>query len=168
VIHHHGVQSWAWLKFLVVVHRYFVVCLVGVWQRNYHKTNTHIKQSTSRVKEPVKFITGSLKHCWICWVGKGRECSGMNVQSVQAVLVLCDLFLQDFALTWPANWHHFSIFTWYFHLSNIWLHLSAAGGYQKVTSVSCYQSHGWIDYVGDIITRLFNSIGFSYRNEWEI
>ena len=35
VIHHQGVQSCAWLKLLVVVHRYFVVCLVGVWQRNF-------------------------------------------------------------------------------------------------------------------------------------
>jgi hypothetical protein len=35
VIHHQGVQSCAWLKFLVVVHRYFVMCLVGVWQRNF-------------------------------------------------------------------------------------------------------------------------------------
>jgi hypothetical protein len=34
VIHHQGVQSCAWLKLLVVIHRYFVVCLVGVWQRN--------------------------------------------------------------------------------------------------------------------------------------
>ena len=30
-----GVQSCAWLKLLVVIHRYFVVCLVGVWQRNF-------------------------------------------------------------------------------------------------------------------------------------
>ena len=35
VIHHQGVQSCAWLKLLVVIHRYFVVCLVGVWQRNF-------------------------------------------------------------------------------------------------------------------------------------
>jgi hypothetical protein len=34
VIHHQGVQSCAWLKLLVVIHIYFVVCLVGVWQRN--------------------------------------------------------------------------------------------------------------------------------------
>jgi hypothetical protein len=30
-----GAQSCAWLKVLVVIHRYFVVCLVGVWQRNF-------------------------------------------------------------------------------------------------------------------------------------
>ena len=35
VIHHQGVQSCAWLKLLVVIHRYFVVHLVGVWQRNF-------------------------------------------------------------------------------------------------------------------------------------
>ena len=35
VIHHQEVQSYAWLKLLVVIHRYFVVCLVGVWQRNF-------------------------------------------------------------------------------------------------------------------------------------
>ena len=35
VSHHQGVQSYAWLKLLVVIHRYFVVCLVGVWQRNF-------------------------------------------------------------------------------------------------------------------------------------
>ena len=31
VIHYQGVQSCALLKVLVVVHRYFVACLVGVW-----------------------------------------------------------------------------------------------------------------------------------------
>jgi hypothetical protein len=35
VIHHQGVQSCALLKLLVVIHRYFVVCFVGVWQRNF-------------------------------------------------------------------------------------------------------------------------------------
>jgi len=35
VIHHQGVQSCTWLIFLVEVHRYFVVCLVGDWQRNF-------------------------------------------------------------------------------------------------------------------------------------
>jgi len=35
VIHHQEVQSFAWLKLHVVFHRYFVVCLVGVWQRNF-------------------------------------------------------------------------------------------------------------------------------------
>jgi len=35
VIHHQGVQSCAWLKLLVVIHRYFVVCLVGVWQLHF-------------------------------------------------------------------------------------------------------------------------------------
>jgi hypothetical protein len=44
VIHHQGVQSCAWLELLVVVHRYFVVCLVGVWQRNF---------------EPVVFVYGT-------------------------------------------------------------------------------------------------------------
>ena len=34
MIHHQGVQSCAWLKLLVVIHICFVVCLVGVWQRN--------------------------------------------------------------------------------------------------------------------------------------
>jgi len=34
-IHHQGVQSCAWLELLVVVHRHIVVCLVGVWQRNF-------------------------------------------------------------------------------------------------------------------------------------
>ena len=37
VMHHQGVQSCAWLKLLVVIHRYFVVCLVGVWQRNFER-----------------------------------------------------------------------------------------------------------------------------------
>jgi hypothetical protein len=35
VMHNQAVQSCAWLKFLVVVHRYFFVCLVGVWQCNF-------------------------------------------------------------------------------------------------------------------------------------
>jgi hypothetical protein len=35
VIHHQGVQSCASLKLLVVIHRYIVVCLVGVWQLNF-------------------------------------------------------------------------------------------------------------------------------------
>ena len=35
VIHHKRVQSCAWLKLLLVIQRYFVVCLVGVWQRNF-------------------------------------------------------------------------------------------------------------------------------------
>jgi hypothetical protein len=35
VIHHQGVKSCAWLKLLVVIQRYFVVGLVGVWQRNF-------------------------------------------------------------------------------------------------------------------------------------
>ena len=35
VIHHQGVQSCACLELLVVIHRYFVVCLVGVWQCNF-------------------------------------------------------------------------------------------------------------------------------------
>jgi hypothetical protein len=34
VIHHQGVHNRAWLELLVVVRRYFVVCLVGIWQRN--------------------------------------------------------------------------------------------------------------------------------------
>ena len=34
-IHHQGVQSYAWLKLLVAIHRCFVVCLVSVWQRNF-------------------------------------------------------------------------------------------------------------------------------------
>ena len=59
VIHHQGIQSCAWLKLLVVVDRYFVVCLVGVLQRNFelvvcvydpadrpYRTHTH----TSRVQ----------------------------------------------------------------------------------------------------------------------
>ena len=40
----------------------------------------------------------------------------------------------------------------------IWLHLSAAGGYQKVTAVSRHQSHVRIDYAGDIIIRLFSTV----------
>ena len=35
MIHHQGVQICVRLKLLVVIHRYFVVCLVGVWQRNF-------------------------------------------------------------------------------------------------------------------------------------
>ena len=35
VIHRQDVQSCAWLELLVVIHRCFVVCLVGVWQRNF-------------------------------------------------------------------------------------------------------------------------------------
>jgi hypothetical protein len=35
VIHHQGVQSRISLKLLVVIHRYFVVCLVRVWQCNF-------------------------------------------------------------------------------------------------------------------------------------
>ena len=30
-----GSTEGAWLKLLVVIHRYFVVCLVGVWQRHF-------------------------------------------------------------------------------------------------------------------------------------
>jgi hypothetical protein len=33
-------------------------------------------------------------------------------------------------------------------------HLSSVGGYHKVTSLSRHQSHVWILYIGDIITRL--------------
>jgi hypothetical protein len=35
VIRYQGVQSCACLKLLVVINRYFVVCLVGVWPRNF-------------------------------------------------------------------------------------------------------------------------------------
>jgi len=65
------------------------------------------------------------------------------------------LLFARFSSTRSANLHNFSIFTSYFHFNLIWLHLSAAGGYQKVTSVLRHQSYVWIDYVGDIITRLF-------------
>jgi hypothetical protein len=37
VIHHQGVQICAWLKLLVVIHRYFVVCLIGVWQHSFER-----------------------------------------------------------------------------------------------------------------------------------
>jgi len=34
-IHHQGVLSCDGLKLLLMVHRYFFVCLVGVWKRNF-------------------------------------------------------------------------------------------------------------------------------------
>ena len=56
-IHHQGVQSCAWLKLLVVIHRYFVVCLVGVWQRNYAHTHTHTKRYAAALPQ----ITSTIK-----------------------------------------------------------------------------------------------------------
>jgi hypothetical protein len=64
VIHHQGVQSCAWLKLLVVIHRYFVVCLVGVWQRNFEPVlcmctvrPDSICSCSKAVYKPVRHIT---------------------------------------------------------------------------------------------------------------
>ena len=53
--------------------------------------------------------------------------------SIQAGLILCDIFLHDFALTQLKNVHHFSnlciIFgSTQFGTDNPWLHLSSIGG----------------------------------------
>jgi len=73
VIHHQGVESCAWLKLLVVIHRYFVVCLVGVWQRNY---------------EPVVYVYGpagwELRSTW------QDICESLRVISVKHSSVLPD------------------------------------------------------------------------------
>ena len=80
VIHHQAQQSCAWLELLVVVHRYFVVCLVGVWQRNFEPvvcvygtagwpashtvhthTHTHTTGSKLRCQTPTKHTT---KYLW--------------------------------------------------------------------------------------------------------
>ena len=71
MIHHQGVQSCAWLKLLVVIHRYFVVCLVGVWQCNFEpvvcvyglaEPYTHTTGSKLRSRTPSKHTT---KYRWI-------------------------------------------------------------------------------------------------------
>jgi len=49
VIHRQGVQSCAWLRLLAVVHRYFVVCLVGVCTSYY--------SSKLRCQTPTKHTT---------------------------------------------------------------------------------------------------------------
>ena len=47
VIHHQGVHSCARLKLLVVIHRYFVVCLFGVWQRKFEPVVRYVRLGTT-------------------------------------------------------------------------------------------------------------------------
>jgi hypothetical protein len=50
------------MELLVVVHRYFVACLVGVWQRNFELVpsrphGTHTTDSELRCQTPTKHTT---------------------------------------------------------------------------------------------------------------
>jgi len=73
-----------------------------------------------------------------------------------------------FNATWkftPFFWICMMIFCLtLFGMDDPQVHVSSVGGLQKVTSLSCHQSHVWIDYVYVIITLLiqfpFNSTGF--------
>jgi len=70
--------------------------------------------------------------------------------TVQAGLVLSNLILHNFALTWLENLQHFSnlrdnfLFNVIWH-NDPWLHLSSVGGQQKVTSLIRHQSRVWVD-----------------------
>jgi hypothetical protein len=69
-IHHQGVRSCAWLKLLLVIHRYFVVCLVGVWRCNsepmvcmYGPAMHGVSLLVSLSTAAVRLCTGWCKLC---------------------------------------------------------------------------------------------------------
>ena len=61
VTHHQGVQSCAWLELLVVIHRYFVVCLVDVWQRTLPNTDQTPKQILTSMFYIIECISRTIK-----------------------------------------------------------------------------------------------------------
>ena len=82
--HHQGVQSCASLNLLVVIHRYFVVCLVGVWQLNFEPG---VCVRSGRTEHTPQIQTYSSKH-----TPNTRQniCESLRVNTVKHSSVLPD------------------------------------------------------------------------------
>lgn len=145
------------------------ICLKHTWSEVYRLTVTilvtalymsflmaiHASCVTESLHSSVQStVSHSVQHILnICygifyWSWKVRAKKHLSVSG----LLLCDFFFffwHNFTLTQLKNLHHFLFYTvifsfMQFSIEDPWLHLSSVGAYQKVTSLSRFQSHVWI------------------------
>jgi hypothetical protein len=108
------------------------------------------------------------KHLDFCGHHLARPLVWSCTIRLQVVFILRDFVLRDFALTRLENLHHFSNLRNNFRFNAIWhrryvVALIFCRGLAASDALSRHQSRVWIDYVGDITTRL---VYFPLQQHW--
>jgi hypothetical protein len=88
--YHQGLQNCAWLKFLVVVYRHFVVCLVGVWQRNFEAV---VCVYGTAVRRPFRTHTPQVQN----YAAKHRPSTRQNIcEPLRGIPGKCNSVIPDY------------------------------------------------------------------------